>query len=44
MSLENLIDTILNLVVFVYIGVLVWLYRQPMRGGDYANSDRDSDD
>ena len=26
MSLENLIDTLLNLWVFLFIGVLIWLY------------------
>jgi hypothetical protein len=26
MSLENFIDTLLNLWVFVFIGILVWLY------------------
>lgn len=26
MSVENFIDTLLNLWVFVFIGILVWLY------------------
>jgi len=26
MSLENFIDTLLNLWVFVFIGILIWLY------------------
>jgi hypothetical protein len=26
MSLENVIDTLLNLGVFAFIGILVWLY------------------
>ena len=26
MSLKNLIDTVLNLWVFAFIGILVWLY------------------
>jgi len=26
MSLENIIDTLLNLWVFVFIGILIWLY------------------
>ena len=26
MSLENVIDTLLNLWVFAFIGILVWLY------------------
>ena len=26
MSLENFFDTLLNLWVFVFIGILVWLY------------------
>jgi hypothetical protein len=23
---ENIIDTVLNIIVFVFIGVLIWLY------------------
>ena len=26
MSLENLIDTLLNVWVFAFIGILIWLY------------------
>ncbi len=26
MSWENLVDTLLNVVVFAFIGVLLWLY------------------
>lgn len=26
MTVENIIDTVLNLIVFVFIGVLIWLY------------------
>jgi len=26
MSFENFIDTLLNLWVFVFIGILIWLY------------------
>ena len=26
MTVENIVDTVLNLIVFVFIGVLIWLY------------------
>ena len=29
MSLDNLIDTVLNVLVFVFIGVLIYLYFKP---------------
>ena len=29
MSWDNLIDTVLNVLVFVFIGVLIWLYFKP---------------
>ncbi|NIR32390.1 MAG: hypothetical protein GWN84_24420 [Gammaproteobacteria bacterium] len=29
MSWENLVDTVLNVVVFAFIGGLVWLYLKP---------------
>ena len=34
MSLKNFIDTLLNVYVFAFIGILVWLYfkREPERG------------
>ncbi len=29
MTIDNLIDTFLNVGVFVFIGILVWLYLRP---------------
>ena len=29
MTVDNLIDTLLNLVVFAFIGWLIWLYFKP---------------
>lgn len=29
MSWDNLIDTILNVLVFAFIGILIWLYFKP---------------
>ncbi len=29
MSWDNLIDTVLNVMVFVFIGLLMWLYFKP---------------
>ena len=28
MSWDNLVDTLLNVTVFVFIGVLIWLYQK----------------
>lgn len=36
--MSNLLDTILNLVVFLFIGLLVWLYFKPV------TPDRDDSD
>ena len=30
MSLDSLIDTILNVIVFAYLGLLIWLYFKPV--------------
>ena len=30
MSLDALIDTFLNVVVFVFLGLLIWLYFKPV--------------
>jgi hypothetical protein len=32
--MNEVIDTILNLSVFVFIGVLIWLYQKPAAGED----------
>lgn len=29
MSIDNVVDTLLNLWVFVFIGIIVWLYFKP---------------
>ena len=34
MSLNNFIDTILNIGVFAFIGVLIWLYFKKESGSD----------
>jgi len=34
MSFENFIDTLLNLWVFVFIGILIWLYFKKESDGD----------
>ena len=33
MSLLNLLDTVLNLSVFVFMGLLLWLYLRDENGG-----------
>jgi hypothetical protein len=45
MALENLIDTLLNLWVFAFMGILVWLYFKKESDGNKAEnqkSDRES--
>ena len=37
MNWENVIDTVLNVMVFVFIGVLIWLYLK-QDGQDQGNS------
>ena len=32
MSVLNLVDTILNVIVFAFIGVLIWLYLRQEEG------------
>ena len=34
MTLDNIIDTLLNLWVFAFIGILIWLYFKKEPGGD----------
>ena len=34
MSIDNIIDTLLNLWVFVFIGILIWLYFKKESDGD----------
>jgi hypothetical protein len=38
MTLKNLIDTLLNVWVFAFIGILVWLYFKRETGGKKADS------
>ena len=45
MALENLIDTLLNLWVFAFMGILAWLYFKKESDGNKAEnqkSDRES--
>jgi len=32
--MSNLLDTIMNTVVFAYIGLLIWLYFRPYKSDD----------
>lgn len=32
--MENLIDTLMNILIFVFIGLLIWLYRKEEPGHD----------
>jgi hypothetical protein len=34
--MSNLVDTLLNITVFVFIGLLVWIYVKPARTPDNA--------
>ena len=38
--MDALIDTILNVGVFVFIGVLIWLYRKPVAGKDKTDNNK----
>ena len=40
MSINNLIDTILNLWVFAFMGILVWLYFKKESDGNKAESQK----
>jgi hypothetical protein len=37
--MSNLVDTLLNIWVFVFIGLLIWLYLKP-GGGERPRPDR----
>ena len=39
MNLESFIDTVLNVTVFAFIGLLVWLYIKPTAGEDPTKKD-----
>lgn len=43
-EMDNLIDTVLNVIVFVFIGVLIWLYRKPVAGEDGSRKEDAGDD
>ena len=32
--MSNLLDTVLNVVAFAYIGLLFWLYFKPVKGDE----------
>ncbi len=38
--MSNLLDTIMNIEVFAFIGLLVWLYLKPFGGDDSEASDQ----
>jgi hypothetical protein len=38
MSAANILDTLLNVGVFVFIGVLFWLYQKPVAGEEKESS------
>ena len=40
MSINNLIDTLLNLWVFAFMGILVWLYFKKESDGNKAESQK----
>ena len=37
--MSNLLDTIMNIEVFAFIGLLVWLYFKPFKGDDGDSGD-----
>ena len=39
MGLDNLTDTILNVLVFAFVGLLIWLYFKPGPEDDDGNPD-----
>ena len=44
MTLDNIIDTLLNLWVFAFIGILIWLYfRKESDGGEAQNRKREKE-
>ena len=38
--MSNLLDTVLNVVAFAYIGLLFWLYFKPDRNGESEDPGR----
>ena len=42
MPLNNFIDTILNIGVFAFIGVLIWLYFKKESGGNKTESEKNT--
>jgi len=44
MTLDNVIDTLLNLWVFAFIGILVWLYfKKESNGSNAQNREREKE-
>ncbi len=37
---ENIIDTVLNITVFLFIGVLIWLYLRKESGGHATDEEK----
>ena len=44
MSLENIIDTLLNVWVFAFIGILIWLYFKKDSDGSGAGGKERNED
>ncbi len=42
--MSNLIDTLINLQIFAFIGLLVWLYFRPYSGGGEEGKSQSDDD
>lgn len=40
-GMSNLVDTLLNLVVFAFIGLLIWLYLKPLDRGSGDSDHRE---
>ena len=39
MSAANILDTLLNIGVFAFVGVLFWLYQKPVAGEEKKSSE-----
>ena len=44
MTLENVIDTLLNVWVFAFIGILIWLYFKKDSDDNYAEGHKSNRD
>ncbi len=43
MSWDNLVDTLLNVTVFVFIGILIWLYLKKVPDSDGTKKEGNRD-